>query len=215
MTVEIENEIQKENYGTIEEIIQQINLNIQYNGRVNTKYTIFLALKRNNRSYDLIEILPSIYEEYFFVNLANIRFGIIDCTKKPIKIDFLDKILKLEGILLTTEVSYCREKCEGLVENPHLIERPTNEAEKTVYFIQSNIGGAIKIGISGCPKQRMNNLQTEIPFVELTLLATMKGGYKKEKELHKRFSDDCIKNEWFRPSDKLLSYIGQIKGEKE
>ena len=42
-----------------------------------------------------------------------------------------------------------------------------------------------------------------------------KGGYKKEKELHKKFADDCIKNEWFRPSDKLLSYIEQIKGEKE
>lgn len=78
-----------------------------------------------------------------------------------------------------------------------------------IYFIQSETG-AIKIGYSRSPKQRLNNLQGS-NSEKLTLLGTIKGGRSKEAELHERFSGLRTTGEWFRPEDYLLDYIHSFK----
>ena len=195
--------------------INEILLNLQENN----SYFLFFENNQeieNDFTYDCIEIIPSNLLNYFFINLINLKYSYSDCTKKPVVKEFIGEFLKLKGINISEKTTCSVEKCSGVKENPKLIE-PKNgeEEEKLVYFIQSNTQGAIKIGASADPEARLEALLPSLPFVELKLLATIEGGYKKESELHKKFDTYRIKNEWFRPSNELLSYIEQIKGEKE
>jgi|SRR5579859_1366545 len=73
-----------------------------------------------------------------------------------------------------------------------------------VYFVQSVIGGPIKIGKSVDPMARLIQLQSGSPF-QLRLLATTAKDI--ELELHERFAADRLHGEWFHPSQELRDYI--------
>lgn len=75
-----------------------------------------------------------------------------------------------------------------------------------IYFIQSEVGGPIKIGCTQNPIYRLSQLQTGSP-VKLVILGSMNGDEAKEKEIHKMFLDDLLYGEWFAASDKLVSFI--------
>lgn len=75
-----------------------------------------------------------------------------------------------------------------------------------IYFIQAGNGGPIKIGYSKSPKLRLKELQTGNPDL-LKVLSIIDGSIAKEKEIHKKFSQFNIKNEWFFPAKALLDYI--------
>ena len=69
---------------------------------------------------------------------------------------------------------------------------------KHLYVIQSDVTGAIKIGISKNPKSRLRQLQTGSPY-ELKLLTIVNGRGDLEKPLHeslKPYKQSC-KGEWF------------------
>ena len=69
---------------------------------------------------------------------------------------------------------------------------------KHLYVIQSDVTGAIKIGISKNPKSRLRQLQTGSPY-ELKLLTIVNGRGDLEKPLHeslKPYKQAC-KGEWF------------------
>lgn len=79
----------------------------------------------------------------------------------------------------------------------------------TVYFIQADGSGSIKIGYTKHLNSRVKGLQTSSP-VPLKLITSMKGGRSIERALHARFSDLRIRGEWFRPDPELLKYIEEI-----
>lgn len=84
------------------------------------------------------------------------------------------------------------------------------QKRSVVYFVQSAIGGPIKIGQSLDPQSRLKELQTGSPF-ELRLLAVT-SNYT-ESELHSQFSFARLHGEWFEPVCELLDLIKSTKGE--
>ncbi len=69
---------------------------------------------------------------------------------------------------------------------------------KYLYVIQSDVTGAVKIGISSNPQKRLKQLQTGSPY-QLKLLCSIANMSHKEKIIHNRLKDykmSC-KGEWF------------------
>lgn len=69
---------------------------------------------------------------------------------------------------------------------------------KHLYIIQSDVTGAIKIGMSKNPQSRLRQLQTGSPY-KLKLLTIVKGKGHLERSLHeslKPYKQSC-KGEWF------------------
>lgn len=79
-----------------------------------------------------------------------------------------------------------------------------------IYFIQSELGGPIKIGCTNNLEKRLCDLQAGSPL-KLILLGTIYGGYEKEENLHKRFGKHRIHGEWFNLSDDLYIYLKNKK----
>lgn len=78
-----------------------------------------------------------------------------------------------------------------------------------VYFIQGQCGGAIKIGYSMNPTERLKELQTGYPDT-LKILLIIPGDLNTEKALHRKFEGSRLKGEWFRPDDYLISTIKEF-----
>lgn len=79
-----------------------------------------------------------------------------------------------------------------------------------VYFIHAQEINAVKIGFSIHPEKRLANMLTSSPCA-LEILATFDGGPVEEKRLHKMFSKDRIRGEWFTATEKLFSLIDDAK----
>lgn len=79
-------------------------------------------------------------------------------------------------------------------------------AKPHVYFVQQGNSGAIKIGCSKNPNQRLEHLQTA-HSEPLRLLTCAPGTQQQERALHDRFAHLRVSGEWFRPGDDLLAYI--------
>ena len=91
-------------------------------------------------------------------------------------------------------------------ENAKDIEKPPD-----VYFIRSQRGGPVKIGIACCVDSRVASLQTAHPY-PLEVVATIPhGGRPKERELHKRFGNYRLNGEWFEWSAEMEEFINGIK----
>lgn len=78
-----------------------------------------------------------------------------------------------------------------------------------VYFIQGQCGGAIKIGYSMNPTERLKELQTGYPDT-LKILLIIPGDLNTEKALHRKFEGSRLKGEWFRPDDYLINSIKEF-----
>lgn len=78
-----------------------------------------------------------------------------------------------------------------------------------VYFIQAAIGGPIKIGKADRPDRRLAQLQTGNPE-NLVIRAVCLGGFIAERELQVRFTNDLIRNEWYNPSEAIVSLIDSL-----
>jgi hypothetical protein len=76
----------------------------------------------------------------------------------------------------------------------------------SVYFIQAEDGGPIKIGLAGDPTKRLSELQRTSPQ-RLRILATEPGSASHERELHERFAEHRLHGEWFAPCPELLALI--------
>jgi hypothetical protein len=81
----------------------------------------------------------------------------------------------------------------------------------TVYFIQSESGGPIKIGWTGAlsPQRRLNDMQTGRAD-NLVALGILPGTRETESFLHRRFAADHVRGEWFNPSEDLLWFIRML-----
>jgi hypothetical protein len=77
-----------------------------------------------------------------------------------------------------------------------------------VYFIQEGAAdGPIKIGTTGGdPLERLAKLRTGNPR-PLTLLVSIPGGAKEERELHTKFAPLRMEGEWFRADPILIGFV--------
>ncbi len=66
----------------------------------------------------------------------------------------------------------------------------------SLYIIQSDLTGMIKIGRSKYPKKRLKQLQTGNPN-KLKIIATFDNEGWKEKILHERLKNFRLEGEWF------------------
>lgn len=83
-----------------------------------------------------------------------------------------------------------------------------NPTPPSVYFMQSQAGGLIKIGWAYCPKKRLHDVQLMSP-VKLKILATIAGSIHDESALHQKFKHLRRYGEWFEPAPELLDFIGK------
>jgi hypothetical protein len=72
----------------------------------------------------------------------------------------------------------------------------------SVYFITCRQTGTVKIGSSLEPRARLKELQTAHPF-ELKVEAVLPGGHEEEHDMHRRFSEERLKGEWFTITDMI------------
>lgn len=89
-------------------------------------------------------------------------------------------------------------------------KRKPKKSKGYVYFIQGQCGGAIKIGFSKSPENRLKELQTGYPDT-LIILLMMPGSESTESTLHREFAASRLKGEWFRPDEYLLERIKEFK----
>lgn len=89
----------------------------------------------------------------------------------------------------------------------------TNEDEEwqpqqshKIYFLQSGLIGAIKIGYSGDIEKRFKGLRYA-SAEPVHLLGWIYGGPEAEGRLHERFAPYRQHGEWFRPVDELLEFV--------
>lgn len=90
---------------------------------------------------------------------------------------------------------------------------PSIHKDQTVYFIQSEIGGPIKIGISVGIPGRLNQIQNMCPF-KLKIIHEMPGGKEQEKYLHALFRQFRLHGEWFDDVKPIYNFIERGINEK-
>jgi len=90
---------------------------------------------------------------------------------------------------------FFRERASRTAEPPH------------VYFIQSERGGPIKIGVANDIMARLGSLQAAHPHRLKVLAVIQRGGKATERGLHIRFATDRLVGEWFEDSQALQEVI--------
>lgn len=75
-----------------------------------------------------------------------------------------------------------------------------------LYFIEAEGTDCIKIGRSGNPERRIQQLATGSPY-KLILLGKISGEVELEKEIHASFKESRTNGEWFRVSAGLREFI--------
>ena len=100
------------------------------------------------------------------------------------------------------------------MSNPEAVSTVTIRRKpviRYVYFIQGEMTGLIKIGLSDHPAGRRYHLQVGSPdkLVLLATIATERALFL-ERELHERFSACRAHGEWFRPDKDLKEYIANV-----
>lgn len=86
---------------------------------------------------------------------------------------------------------------------------PTVQAQGEIYFILNPVTDCVKIGFSANPRERLTTLQTG-NSASLTLIATVPGTIKQERQLHKRFSAYRVGGEWFDYSSEIAQYLREV-----
>lgn len=78
-----------------------------------------------------------------------------------------------------------------------------------IYFLQSPLGGSIKIGTTENLEVRLKQLEAHYGQ-PLALLATLEGGRDKEQAIHARFASHRLgRTEQFRPVTEIMAFIGR------
>ena len=78
-----------------------------------------------------------------------------------------------------------------------------------VYFARRERDGLIKIGFSSVVNSRISALSGERKG-PVVLVAVAYGGRAEEAAMHRKFADDAVGEEWFRPSRNLLGHIDTL-----
>lgn len=103
---------------------------------------------------------------------------------------------------------------ESLTTPAQIMSTPTPPAE--VYFMRCD--SFVKIGASRAPVRRLKQIRsadgTKFPeglnCLSTALIATERGGFEREKELHKQFRHLRHTGEWFTETPELTDYINAL-----
>jgi hypothetical protein len=107
------------------------------------------------------------------------------------------------------KLSPCRMEPSG--ECPYTEKEPEPKPERTnIYFIQSDMGGPVKVGCANDVETRLRALQKYSPFKLRVRHVIEKVPVKKERELHVRFAKYRLHGEWF--SEEILAAYHTTKG---
>ena len=110
------------------------------------------------------------------------------------------------GMTTTTEQAIAHlRRCAAVKDRPARQVRTDGYA----YFIGPE-GGAIKIGFSTDPDERLYRLQTSHPE-RLHLWAEATGGKKQERAYHAQFADAWIAGEWFTRTPEIEAEIARLQ----
>jgi transcriptional regulator with XRE-family HTH domain len=90
-----------------------------------------------------------------------------------------------------------------LVPDSHGVD--AKKRKRCVYFVEDRETFLIKIGRTCQIKIRLRHIRREYPNAHV--LATVEGGSREEREIHKLFSRYRFKGEWFRPSPLIFEYL--------
>lgn len=80
----------------------------------------------------------------------------------------------------------------------------------TIYFLQCEATGLVKIGFSEKARARLRSIRRQSSTSIKTLLL-VDAGEAEEAELHRRFSADRHHNEWFRMTPALAAEIERLR----
>jgi len=132
--------------------------------------------------------------------------------------DFLRSMLSFLSLEAGLQYLYWQRKsCQLYEHSPWFEDGTFQRSHGKIYFIQSEIGGPIKIGwayVDGI-QSRFETIQSMNPF-RLKILATLEGNIQLEHKLHKRFASDRLHGEWFNSSPAIMSFIKRLeKDDKE
>jgi hypothetical protein len=83
-------------------------------------------------------------------------------------------------------------------------------SRREVYFVQSQSGGLIKIGVSKDAAKRIAFLRTSAPepILAVGVMVCNEGG-ELERTLHRKFAHLRTHGEWFRPDAELWAFIDE------
>lgn len=84
------------------------------------------------------------------------------------------------------------------------VHRERDRQVEQVYFVRS--GDLVKIGRSRFVKERLNALQLHATTTH-QLIGTVPGGYRDERQWHKRFAAIRSHREWFHATEELMTTI--------
>ena len=105
------------------------------------------------------------------------------------------------------QIDRCKEATNKHIKV--LIDNKLEYKDPVIYFIQSENGGNIKIGVSRDVESRLKQLQTS-NSEKLKVTNVIPGGFEKEKELHEKFKSINIEGEWFKATQKLAEMAKAI-----
>lgn len=89
---------------------------------------------------------------------------------------------------------------------------PPLERDGFVYFVESGVGGPVKIGWSQDVERRVTELQTA-NAMPLRLLGKIPGRMCDEGRLHERFAHLRMEAEWFQNSSEILEFLANAGGD--
>lgn len=77
----------------------------------------------------------------------------------------------------------------------------------SLYFIQAETGGPVKIGLAQSIESRIETFQVGCPFRLVCLGQISNGSKRLEQAVHKQFANYRLHGEWFSDSEELQAYI--------
>ena len=133
---------------------------------------------------------------------------------------------RLEDEIADLKHDMATHECDGLAA---VIEHETRRLDQqlarterwrktsSAYFIRC--GEFIKIGASASPEARLRTIRKTggvlapagLDLTSAELLATERGGFNRERELHKQFKHLRHTGEWFTEAPELTEYINQLE----
>lgn len=123
-------------------------------------------------------------------------------------------ITEQQATLIVESLGRANRAKDGFVRRfqlQHLVPRDlAPDYHDSLYFIQHETGGPIKIGISVNPVRRLRNINAATHDPRYRILATTRGGREREKLLHEKFARHRRHGEWFAPEQELLDYIAEV-----
>ncbi len=122
-----------------------------------------------------------------------------------------EKRIRLDAAFGSAEFLEAYKAAEAgnqLPKKPRRIEKrvSSKQSASVVYFALA--GDLVKIGVTTNPTDRLAALSTT-SAVDLSLIKTIPGDVRLERELHQRFSDLRVRGEWFRYTEQLADFIAK------